>query len=81
MRGITTRRKKRWRDMSPLQKAATVVLGLTQFTLAVIAWSDLARRPDSQVRGPKWRWAIAIGANFFGPVAYLRKGRVHPTTG
>ncbi|MGH9021023.1 MAG: hypothetical protein ACRDV0_08415, partial [Acidimicrobiales bacterium] len=29
-------------------------------------------------RGPKWRWAIAIGANFFGPVAYLRKGRVHP---
>lgn len=47
-----------------------------QLALASAAWVDLARRPASEVRGPKWRWALVIGVNFAGPLSYFRWGRV-----
>lgn len=57
-----------------------MVLGTIEVALALAAWWDLARRPAGQVRGPKWRWAIAIAVNVFGPLAYFRWGRV-PASG
>ena len=74
VRGMHNKRK--WSEMSAAQKSASVVLVVIQLTMAASAWRDLARRDATQVRGPKWRWAMIIGANFFGPIAYFRRGRL-----
>jgi hypothetical protein len=65
----------RWRDLSRWQKTALSVSIAVQFALAAAAWTDLARRPAAQVRGPKWRWAALTAVNFAGPIAYFRWGR------
>ena len=55
-----------------------VVAGSVEAALKVAALVDLSRRPADQVRGPKWRWALAITlVNAFGaaPLAYFRWGR------
>lgn len=44
--------------------------------MAAVAWIDLARRPASLVRGPKWPWALVIAVNVVGPLAYWRFGRI-----
>lgn len=49
---------------------------VVQFALAGYAWTDLARRPRSLVRGPKPAWAAVIAINFVGPIIYLRFGRL-----
>jgi Phospholipase_D-nuclease N-terminal len=72
----TARRRKSWRDLPAQQKAALMVTAAAELGLAAGAWADLARRPASQVRGPKWRWALLIAVNFVGPIAYFRWGRV-----
>ena len=73
------RTKKSWSDMSPTQRRAAGVLGAAQVALAVAAWTDLARRPAAQVRGPKIAWAAIIAVNFVGPIAYFARGRVKAT--
>ena len=70
------KQKRMWSEMTESQKAIAAVTLTVQLTMAALAWRDLARRPSEKVRGPKWRWAIAIGANFFGPIAYYRRGRI-----
>ena len=45
--------RKRWNELSEAQKAATVMAAAVQIALAAAAWTDLARRPTEQVRGPK----------------------------
>jgi Phospholipase_D-nuclease N-terminal len=63
--------KKSFKDLSPRQQRLVVAAGVVEVTLAAAAWSDLARRPAEQVRGPKWRWAIAIVVNVWGPLSYF----------
>ncbi|MFD6070562.1 PLD nuclease N-terminal domain-containing protein [Amycolatopsis lurida] len=46
-----------------------------QLTLAAVAWTDLATRPATEIRGPKRRWALIIAVNFVGPITYLTWGR------
>lgn len=70
------RRRRRWRDLSSTQKVLVVVAAAVQFAVAAVAVNDLVRRPASRVRGPKWAWAPAMAVNFFGPLAYLRWGRI-----
>jgi Phospholipase_D-nuclease N-terminal len=72
------RRSRRWSDLSPRRKAATVTFAAIQLGLAGAAWADLARRPASVVRGPKWRWALVIAVNYAGPAAYFIWGRRQP---
>lgn len=67
--------KIRWRDLSPKRQRAIMVGSVVQFTLAAIAWVDLARRTDAEVRGPRRVWAFVIAINFVGPIAYLTFGR------
>ncbi|MDP9821228.1 PLDc N-terminal domain-containing protein [Nocardioides massiliensis] len=67
--------RRQWKDLSPVQRTAVSVVGVVQVALAVTAWRDLARRPASQVNGPKPVWAAVIGINVVGPIAYFRKGR------
>jgi hypothetical protein len=66
---------RRWADLSGRQRAALLTMASVQVGLAVAAWTDLARRPASQVRGSKGAWALVIGVNFVGPLAYYRWGR------
>ena len=65
----------RWNDLSPHRRRQLVALGFVQIVLALAAWLDLAIRPAARVRGPKWAWTLAIGVNFFGPLAYFGWGR------
>ncbi len=73
---VSTRHHRKWREMTPLQKSLSIAMAVVQLSMAGAAWRDLARRPGEQVRGPKWRWALVIGLNFFGPIAYFRRGRI-----
>ena len=66
---------RRWRDLTPGQRTAALVLGSVQLSLAATAWADLARRPAASVNGSKLRWALIITVNFVGPAAYFRWGR------
>ena len=67
--------RQRWSEMTPPRKAAFVIMMIIQLTLAAVAWTDLARRPQERVRGPKWVWTLVIAVNFAGPLAYFRWGR------
>ena len=66
---------RRWADLTHKQRAALIAASTVQVSLAVIAWTDLARRPAWQVDGSKARWAAVIAVNFIGPLAYFRWGR------
>ena len=67
--------KKRWRDLTPGQKAAIVVIGSVELVATAVALVDLARRPRAGVRGPKVVWVAASFVQPFGPFAYLALGR------
>lgn len=67
--------RKSWHEMTPAQRAGVVGAAAVQIALAAAAWTDLARRPAEQVRGPKLAWAAAIAVNFVGPIAYFAAGR------
>ena len=66
---------KRWRDLSPRQRAIVVAVGVVQLTLHVAALADLRRRPGGQVNGPKAMWVALSFVNFLGPLAYFALGR------
>lgn len=67
--------KKKWSDLSPGQQRAIVVVGAVETVLTGIALRDLAKRPDSQLRGRKALWALSFVVQPFGPLAYLALGR------
>ncbi len=70
-------KKEQWMAMSTGQRVAAIALGAVQIALAVSAWADLARRPRELVRGSKAKWAVIIGIEFIGPIAYFTRGRLH----
>jgi hypothetical protein len=78
---MENRGHRQWRDLPPAQKAGVAVTTAIQLGLAAAAWADLAHRPASQIRGPKWRWALIIAVNYAGPLAYFRWGRARPSRG
>lgn len=67
-------RARRWADLTDRQRTAVLVAASVQLSLAATAWTDLARRPAEQVNGRKGLWALVIGLNFVGPLAYFRWG-------
>ena len=72
---ITMPQKKRWQDLTPMQKTAIGVLGTVQFTLLGAALWDLHGRTAEEINGPKWLWTAVSFINFVGPVAYFLFGR------
>ena len=68
---------KSWSTMSDRSKTLTLMAACMQISLAVTAWTDLARRPAEDIDGPKALWAVVIGINFVGPIAYFTIGRRH----
>ena len=70
--------RKKWNELSPRARRVIVVAGAAEGALKVAALVDLARRPASQVRGSKARWAVAVTlVNSLGavPIAYFAYGR------
>ena len=68
-------RKKRWSDLSTGEKVGLSTVALVELALTAKALADLARRPATQVRGPKLAWALGCFVQPFGPAMYLRFGR------
>ena len=67
--------KKQWRDLTPRQQRGIVAGGLVELVLTSLALRDLARRPATEVRGPKPLWLLAFVVQPFGPIGYLLLGR------
>jgi hypothetical protein len=67
-----------WNDLAPRTRRLIVVASVIEGVLKVAALVDLARRPASEVRGSKARWAVAVTLiNSLGamPIAYFAVGR------
>jgi hypothetical protein len=67
--------KKKWSDLTALQKRAIVVGGALETVITAAALRDVARRPEGEVRGPKAAWLLAFFVQPFGPIAYFALGR------
>jgi hypothetical protein len=67
--------KKRWSDLTTAQQRAIIVGGAVEVVVTALALRDLARRPSSQVRGPKAVWVLSFVVQPFGPLAYFAIGR------
>lgn len=67
--------RRRWEDLSQGQRTAVVVGAAVELVLTAVALNDLARRPASQVRGPKALWAMGCFVQPVGPIAYLLVAR------
>ncbi len=67
--------KKRWEELSNIQKGAVVLSGVVQLGLLAAALGDIYRRPAEEIRGGKRLWAAAAFVNFVGPVSYFLFGR------
>jgi hypothetical protein len=68
--------KRRFRDLSPRNRALLVALAAVQVSLNIAAQVDITRRPDSGIRGSKLRWRLVSFVNVLGPLAYFRWGRL-----
>ena len=69
---------RRWRDLSAGARRLIVVGGMVEGALKVAALADLARRPSSEIRGAKARWATAIilvNSGGIVPIVYFVRGR------
>ncbi|MEE1621705.1 PLD nuclease N-terminal domain-containing protein [Zafaria sp. Z1313] len=67
--------KKKWSEIPPKARWRIAVVATAQIALQGYVLRDIARRPRSEVRGPKPAWVAASFLNFIGPVAYLFFGR------
>ena len=70
--------RKKWSDLSPRTRRLIIFAGAIEGVLKIAALIDLARRPASEVRGSKLRWAGAVTlSNSLGvvPIAYFVRGR------
>jgi hypothetical protein len=56
-------------------KAIVAAVVTIQTVSSALAWRDLARRSDSQVRGPKNLWRVIVSINPGNSIAYWLFGR------
>jgi hypothetical protein len=68
-------RSRRWDALPASRKVAVMAVVAVEVSLATSAWTDLAGRSATQVRGSKPAWAVAIAVPLVGPAAYLVGGR------
>ena len=67
--------KKTWADLTQMQRRAIIAGGALEAVMTTYAVVDLARRPKSEVRGPKLLWPLAFVVQPVGPLLYLFWGR------
>jgi hypothetical protein len=73
-----SRTKKRWRDLSPAQRAITTLVTTIQLALLVAALTDIRRRPATGIKGGKRLWTALAFVDGVGPIAYFAFGRKRP---
>ena len=66
---------RRWQDLGPRARAATVLGSVLQVGLLVAALRDLRGRSAEEVNGPRWVWALVSLVNVVGPLTYFAVGR------
>jgi hypothetical protein len=72
---------RQWGSLSRRTRRMLVIAGFAEGILKVAALIDIRRRPSSQVRGPKWLWAVVIatvGSAGVLPISYFLFGRRNP---
>lgn len=67
--------KKRWDELSGVQKGAIVLAGVVQLGLLMAALVDIYRRPAGEILGAKRVWTAAAFINYVGPISYFLFGR------
>jgi hypothetical protein len=73
--------RKQWSDLSPRTRRVLSVTAVIEGILKLAALIDMKRRPASQIRGPKWVWATAVGVIGSAgvlPITYFVFGRRQP---
>ena len=68
----------RWSELSQGQRRAILAAAAVDGVLKVAALLDMRKRPASQIRGPKWRWASSVavvGSAGILPMSYFLFGR------
>jgi hypothetical protein len=74
----TTMQKKRWADLSAMQRIGILIGATIQFGLLAGGLWDLAHRKPDEVRGDRRFWAGFMFVNWIGPVSYFAYGRKKP---
>ena len=70
--------RRQWGDLPPRTRQLIIAAAAFEAPLKVAALIDLKRRPASQIRGPKWLWAVVVVLiNSVGgvPISYFLFGR------
>ncbi len=67
--------KKKWSDLTPAQKAISLLAVFIQMGLLIAAQWDIHHRPNDEFRGSKWIWTAVVFINFIGPISYFIFGR------
>jgi hypothetical protein len=68
----------KWNDLSKRNQRLLIAAAVVETSLKAAALADIARRPASEIRGPKWAWIPAVSiVNSAGlaPLAYFVWGR------
>lgn len=69
---------RRWSDLSERSRRLIIAAAAVEACLKTAALIDMRRRPASEIRGSKRKWAIAVVlVNSFGavPISYFVFGR------
>jgi len=75
--------RKQWSDLSERTRRLLAITAVAEGILKLAALIDLKRRPASQVRGPKWMWAMVltiVSSAGLAPISYFVFGRRQPRT-
>ena len=67
--------KQRWSDIPPRKRKAIVAIGIVQNSLLAAALIDIKRRPASEIKGSKRKWAAISLLSWVGPISYFTLGR------
>ena len=68
-------KKKQWKDLTPKQRKAAIVVGIVQTIMMILVQRDLSRRSAAEIRGKKAVWRFAAFMQPMGPIAYFLFGR------
>jgi hypothetical protein len=67
--------KKRWGDLSGLQKTGIIIGGTLQIGLLVAGLWDVAHRKPEELRGNRRFWIGFMFVDWIGPLTYFAYGR------
>ena len=67
--------KKRWQDLTVVEKIGVALMGTVQLLLLVTALWDISRQPADEIKGDKRWWTAAVFVNFIGPISYFLFGK------